>query len=149
MEQTLASLARHLDGQVIGDGSTVIKAINDIETVREGGLTFAEDQRHLTAAIATKAAGIIVPLDVRELDGRPGIRVKSPRLAFAMAFSCIIHAVAGGVLQRSARGASGRRHRGGRVRRPVRSARHRHELAYRLRDHRRVELDRPMSSCTG
>ena len=85
MEQTLESLARYLNGQLIGDGSTVIKAINDIDTVREGGLTFAEDQRHLIAAFTTKASAIIVPADVAALDGRPGIRVKSPRLAFAMA----------------------------------------------------------------
>ncbi len=84
MEHTLASIAQRLHGQLIGDGATLIHGISNLEMVGEGELTFADDPHYLARALETKASAIIVSSDVKDLDGRAGIRVESPRLAFAI-----------------------------------------------------------------
>jgi len=84
MEQTLAALAAHLKGRLIGDGSIVIRDVNSLEAVREDELTFAEDTHHLAKAFQTNAAAILVSSTVTDLAGRSGISVPNPKLAFAL-----------------------------------------------------------------
>ena len=84
MEQTLAALCTRLNGELIGDGSTVIRGINACEGVQSDELTFAENPQRLDQAMATPAAAIIFSRDVRDLHGRSGIRVQNPKLAFAV-----------------------------------------------------------------
>ena len=84
VEHSLESIARHLQGQVIGDVATRISGVNNLDSVQAGELTFAEDARRLTQALATNASAVIVGSDVKELGGRAGIRVTNPRLAFAL-----------------------------------------------------------------
>ena len=43
MEQTLETIAQLLQGRIIGDGATLIRGVNSVESVQEGELTFAED----------------------------------------------------------------------------------------------------------
>lgn len=83
VEHSVESIASHLQGQLIGDGKTRILGINSLEAVQAGELTFAEDSRRLAQALNTRASAVIVPAEVKELDGRAGIRVSNPRLAFA------------------------------------------------------------------
>lgn len=85
MEQTLEAIARHLNGRLIGDGTTRIRGINNLDDVQEGELTFADDAPHLAQAMTTPAAAVIVSSDVNDLGGRSGIRVQNPKLAFALA----------------------------------------------------------------
>jgi len=84
MEQTLASLCELVEGDLIGEGSTVIRGVNIFDAVETGELTFAEDKTHLQRALASRAAAIIVSKDINDLSGRSGIRVEQPRLAFAL-----------------------------------------------------------------
>ena len=84
MEQTLDAIARHLKGQVIGDGTVRIHGINNLDAVESGELTFAETPQRVTQALASQASAIIVSSDVQELGGRAGIRVANPKLAFAL-----------------------------------------------------------------
>ena len=103
MEQTVATIAEHLHESLIGDGTVLIRNVNNLDAVQEGEVTFAEDARHLAQAMGTHAAAIIVPLEVTELHGRPGIGVKNPKLAFAMVLD-LFHpaAAATGVIHPSA-----------------------------------------------
>jgi len=84
MEQTLEALARHLKGQLIGDGRLRIRGVNSIDDAKAGELTFADDPRRLAQALSSRAAAVIVSSDVRELGGKSGIGVENPKLAFAL-----------------------------------------------------------------
>jgi UDP-3-O-[3-hydroxymyristoyl] glucosamine N-acyltransferase len=83
MEQTLASLAEFLKGELIGDGSTIIRGINAYQAAANDELTFADSAARLPDVLTSQAAAIIVPKEVTDLQGRPGIRVAHPKLAFA------------------------------------------------------------------
>jgi len=85
MPQTLESLAQYLHGRVIGDGTTLIHGVNNIDAVRLGELTFAEDAKRMAQAVVTPASGVIVPSSANELKGKSGISVQNPKLAFALA----------------------------------------------------------------
>jgi len=84
MEQTLAELCEQLHGELIGDGSTIIRGVNALDEAEADELTFAEDSQRLAQALAGHAAAILVPTDIRDLRGRSGIRVSNPKLAFAL-----------------------------------------------------------------
>ncbi|MBI3320654.1 MAG: UDP-3-O-(3-hydroxymyristoyl)glucosamine N-acyltransferase [Candidatus Omnitrophica bacterium] len=84
MEQTLAAIAQHLRGRLIGDGAVRIRGVNSLDAVQLGEITFADTPRHLAQAIASQASAVIVSAEVRELGGRPGISVQNPKLAFAL-----------------------------------------------------------------
>ncbi|MDP3704036.1 MAG: UDP-3-O-(3-hydroxymyristoyl)glucosamine N-acyltransferase [Candidatus Omnitrophota bacterium] len=85
MEHTLESLAQYLHGRVIGDGTTRIRNVNNIDAVQSGELTFAEDAKRLAQAVTTPASGVIVSSSVKALGGKSGISVQNPKLAFALA----------------------------------------------------------------
>lgn len=84
MEQTLAFIATHVKGRLIGDGTIRIRGINSLDAVQTGELTFAENSARLADALTTHASAVIVSSDVTELGGRAGIRVQDPKLAFAL-----------------------------------------------------------------
>ena len=83
MEHTLATLAQRLNGHVIGDGSTRIRGVSTLDLAQAGELTFAEDARHLAQAMSSAASAVLVPSAVTRLEGKSGIRVAHPKLAFA------------------------------------------------------------------
>jgi UDP-3-O-[3-hydroxymyristoyl] glucosamine N-acyltransferase len=85
MEQTLETIARHLKGRLIGDGSALIRGVNSLDEAQAGELTFAESPQRLAQAMASSASAVIVPWDVKELTGKSGISVQNPKLAFALA----------------------------------------------------------------
>ena len=84
MERTLAALCEQLRGELIGDGNTPIRGINGFDRAQAGELTYADSPQHLADALASRASAIVVPQSVTDLKGRPGIRVRDPKLAFAM-----------------------------------------------------------------
>ncbi len=83
MPQTLDAIAHYLKGRVIGDGTTLIRGVNNIDRAQDGDITFAEDPRRLAQAVATNASAVIIPADLSELAGKAGISVTNPKLAFA------------------------------------------------------------------
>ncbi len=83
MKMTLQEVAERIDGEVVGDRSLAVRSISGLERAGEGSLVWIEKRRFLPEAEATPAAAIIVPPDV-ESSAKPLIRVKNPRLAFAL-----------------------------------------------------------------
>ncbi len=82
MTLTLAELAAHLQGELRGDGSLVVRGVSGCDTVAVGEVTFIENPRLLAQAEAGPALAVIVPLAV-ETSTKPLVRVAYPRLAFA------------------------------------------------------------------
>ena len=86
MEHTLQTIAEHLHGRVIGDGTMRIHGVNSVEDAQVGELTFAEDARHLAAALTTPVSAVIVSSEAaRRLGTKSGIGVENPKLAFSLA----------------------------------------------------------------
>lgn len=84
MKLTLSQLARHLQGELVGDGDLPVTGISGYDSARPGDVTFVEDGRLLSKAEASQAVAIIVPLAVTGA-AKPLVRVAHPRLAFAQA----------------------------------------------------------------
>lgn len=88
MHQTLADIARHVGGEVVGDGSTIITGISGLKEAAEGDLSFLANPKYLPLAATTKASGIIVAKDIT-IEGKSVIQTDNPSLAFAKVVSRI------------------------------------------------------------
>ena len=89
MTLTLSELAKHLDGEVVGDPTCLIKGVSEIQNSAPNTITFLGNPIYGKYLLNTKAAAVIVKSsDV--LDGRNGIVVKNPQLAMARALSLFL-----------------------------------------------------------
>lgn len=85
MEMTLGKLAIHLDGMLLGgQEDTPVQGVSGYDTVAEGEVTFAMNERSLAEAERTPALAIIVPEQVTS-SAKPVIAVHDPRAAFGLA----------------------------------------------------------------
>ena len=84
MQTTVGQLAALVEGAVEGDANIPILGISNIEDAQDGDITFAENEKLLTSAGRSRASAVIAPASgpVPSL-GKPIIRVKNPRFAFA------------------------------------------------------------------
>lgn len=82
MTLTAADIARHLEGQVEGDPSTLLTGFAPATAARPGDLTFAENEAYLTRAASSEASAILVA-GTAQAPGKVLIRVKNARVAFA------------------------------------------------------------------
>lgn len=94
----LGSLARQVDGEVIGDPNTMIEGIASFEEAGPTDITLALKPQYVRGEVRSQAAAWIVGPDVESVSV-PAIRVKHPRLAFArlLALFAPKHLVAAGV----------------------------------------------------
>ena len=82
MSFTAAEIAKHLDGEVLGDSSLLLKGFAPADRAQPGDLTFAENEGYFTRAEQSAASAIII-------DGafastrKVLIRVPNSRIAFA------------------------------------------------------------------
>ena len=60
MQITAAQLATQLQGQVVGDGTTVLTGFSSADLAKAGDLTFADKASHFATAEASQAAAILV-----------------------------------------------------------------------------------------
>jgi UDP-3-O-[3-hydroxymyristoyl] glucosamine N-acyltransferase len=88
-EVTVAELAAHVGGRVVGDHDRLIRGIASIESAREGEITFIEDKRLLESARSSGASCLIVP-EGAQVEAPCVIEVKHPKLAFAL-IAAILH----------------------------------------------------------
>ncbi len=81
MPFTAAEIAKHIQGEVIGDTTTVLSGFAPADRAQPGDLTFAENADYLARAEQSAASAIIVaaPCASRKVL----IRVPNPRVAFA------------------------------------------------------------------
>ncbi len=86
MSFTAAEIAKHLQGEVVGDAQAVLKGFAPAEHAREGDLTFAENEEFFARAEQSAATAIIA--DQRFSSAKKIlIRVSNARIAFAKAMA--------------------------------------------------------------
>ncbi|HYY58177.1 MAG TPA: UDP-3-O-(3-hydroxymyristoyl)glucosamine N-acyltransferase, partial [Pyrinomonadaceae bacterium] len=81
--KTVAELAAHAGGRVVGDGSIAVERVASLEEAQQSEIAFIEDAKLLESARASKASCLIVPPGTR-LEDRCVIESSRPRLAFAL-----------------------------------------------------------------
>jgi UDP-3-O-[3-hydroxymyristoyl] glucosamine N-acyltransferase len=79
--RTLAELAAELDGEVVGDGSTLIKGVAGIREATPGDITFLANARYESYVTETRASAVICSREPR-FAAIPLLRVENPYLAF-------------------------------------------------------------------
>ena len=80
-------LAELVDGRVIGDGSTVVESIADLESAEGGAISYVDNEKFFDAAQKSKASCLIVAQDTHpnlSFAGPALIEVRNPKLAFAI-----------------------------------------------------------------
>lgn len=83
---TLAQLQERLGGRVIGDGAVVVARVSGIDDATDDALTFATDEKYLAAALASKAAAVLVDASVSlggALHAKPLLVIDNVRAALA------------------------------------------------------------------
>lgn len=86
MEKTLKEIARLVEGEVVGDGSIVIKGVCGIKEAKSGEIAFVANPKYISLIKQTDASAIITSTDVKEAH-KPIIRTENPSLAFAKVVS--------------------------------------------------------------
>lgn len=82
----LGDIARHLGGELVGDGDLEIEGVSSIETASPGDLVRVDSPRQLPRAEHSLGAAFIAGEEVTSCS-RPAIRVSNARLAFAKALA--------------------------------------------------------------
>lgn len=82
MELTAATIARHLNGEVIGDKDLILSGFAPATTAKSGDLTFAENPSFFAKAEQSDASAVLVDQDYSS-EKKTLIRVPSSRIAFA------------------------------------------------------------------
>jgi UDP-3-O-[3-hydroxymyristoyl] glucosamine N-acyltransferase len=86
MAFTTAEIAKHLEGEVLGDASATLKGFAPADSARPGDLTFAENEDFFDRAVNSAATAIIA--DQRFSSTKKIlIRVSNARVAFAKAMA--------------------------------------------------------------
>ena len=81
MNNTLEQINAIINGNLIGEPTTIIEGFSAIDEIQKNTLIFIESEKYLDNAIKSDAAAIIVPEDVFH-DDKPLIQVKNPTLDF-------------------------------------------------------------------
>jgi len=84
MPFTVADIARHLQGEVVGDAGAVLQGFAPAERARAGDLTFAENEEFFARAEQSAATAIIADRRFTSA-AKTLIRVPDARIAFARA----------------------------------------------------------------
>jgi UDP-3-O-[3-hydroxymyristoyl] glucosamine N-acyltransferase len=96
---TIAELAAHVDGDLLGDGSIHVQSVADLATAGAGEIAYVESEKFIELALSSQASCLIVPPEfveaVRKLIverefGPALIEVPKPKLAFAL-IAALLH----------------------------------------------------------
>lgn len=82
MEKSLKELAEFVGGELRGEGGILISGVADLDSAQAGQLSFVADAKRQEDVRKTKAAAVIIPQQVSEID-LPAIVVRDPYLAVA------------------------------------------------------------------
>jgi UDP-3-O-[3-hydroxymyristoyl] glucosamine N-acyltransferase len=86
MAFTTAEIAKHLEGEVLGDASATLKGFAPADSARPGDLTFAENEDFFDRAVNSAATAIIADQHFSSTK-KILIRVSNARVAFAKAMA--------------------------------------------------------------
>jgi UDP-3-O-[3-hydroxymyristoyl] glucosamine N-acyltransferase len=86
MRSTVGEIARIIEGEVVGDPSTIITGVRGIREAKDGDITFVANSRYVHLIAQTRASAIITSKEVSGAD-KPIIRADNPSLAFAKVVS--------------------------------------------------------------
>jgi UDP-3-O-[3-hydroxymyristoyl] glucosamine N-acyltransferase len=79
---TLQELAARVGGRVIGDPNLAIERVTAVDEAAPDALTFATDERYLAAALASKAAAVLVDAGIAPAESeKPLLVVENARVA--------------------------------------------------------------------
>ena len=82
--KTVTELAELVSGQVEGDGSVAVRAVQSLEDAREGDISFAVNLKLADKVRESRASAFILPQIWPDELKVPSIRVKDPYLAYAL-----------------------------------------------------------------
>lgn len=82
-EKSVAELAAHVGGRVVGDGGTRVLRVASLESAGAGEIAFVEDPKLMESAAASRASCLIVPEGARPQSSCL-IETAQPKLAFAL-----------------------------------------------------------------
>src|SRR5258706_2384111 len=90
MKRSLQQIAEAVGARLIGEGRVEVSAVNSIESATPVDLVFVEDQKHLAAALQSRAGAVIAGEFAEKLvapvpSTRPLLVSAHPKLAFARA----------------------------------------------------------------
>ena len=90
MKRSLRQIAEAVGARLIGDGSVEVQAVASMESATPQDLVFVDDEKHLEAALQSRAGAIIAgefagTLTASGLGVRPLLITNHPKLAFARA----------------------------------------------------------------
>ena len=87
MVMKLGEIAARLGGKVVGNEGIEIRGVAKIEEAREGEITFVANPKYAKFLNETKAAAVIVPMDMTGSGDIPLILTKNPYYAFLQTVS--------------------------------------------------------------
>ncbi len=86
MKRSLQQIAEAVGARLLGDGHTEVGAVASMESATPQDLVFVEDEKHLAAALESRAGAIIAGEFAASMSGkRPLLVSEHPKLAFARA----------------------------------------------------------------
>lgn len=81
--KTVAELAPHVDGRVIGDSQITIRGVASLDSAGEAEIAYVEDEKFFEVANQSQASCLIVPIGA-PVEAPCRIEVHKPKLAFAL-----------------------------------------------------------------
>jgi UDP-3-O-[3-hydroxymyristoyl] glucosamine N-acyltransferase len=86
MKRSLREIADAVGARLIGDGDVPVSGVASLQAATSNDLVFVEDEKHLAAALQSRAAAIVAgEFAARSASGRPLLISDHPKLAFARA----------------------------------------------------------------
>lgn len=86
MKRSLQEVADAVGARLVGDGAIEVSGVASLESARETDLVFVDDEKHLAAALRSRAGAIIAgEFSASSGSGRPLLVSDHPKLSFARA----------------------------------------------------------------
>ena len=99
---TLGALAELVGGELDGPADFMILRPVPADSSDESGITFAENEKYLGAALGGVVGAVLVPAETPKV-GKPVIRVAMPRMAFGMILAAFVQPMPSGGIDATAR----------------------------------------------
>jgi len=82
MQMRLSDIQQHIGGDLVGNANTVVQAVNSLDLAVSGDISFAENDKYLSAAENSQASILLVPKSFPDLAGKNLLKVDKPKELF-------------------------------------------------------------------